>query len=272
MRILATLLARDEADVLAAQLEHHQLMGITDFIVTVNASSDATREIAEGCPLVRAIIDEPSELFQQGAWVTRMARLACDYSPDWIIHTDADEFWCLHDVSGLPEEQSFIRVKNIYHHFPTREIPEGTFDAGVQRFFIPDYRATLQKIMHRPDPELKICPGNHGCVLNGKMPQFYDPPPSNVFIHHYPIRSLSQFRRKVANACRAIESGSTNAGFHWRQWSIDAREMPIETLYDAYLSQTDEIFDAARNSSTLLEWMPKSKSKPLANLKAAMDI
>lgn len=264
MKILATLLARDEEDILAAQLAHHQAMGVTDFIVTVNASSDRTRQIAENCPLVRTIIDESSDMFQQGAWVTRMARLACDYSPDWIIHMDADEFWCLPDFECLPKDHPFIRVRTIYHHFPTRGIPDGTFDPHAQRFFIPDYRATQPKIIHRPMPELKIHSGNHSCMLRGRTPEFHEPSAETVFVHHYPIRSLSQFRRKISNACRVIEAGSTNAGSHWRQWAIDAREVPLDVFYESYLRQTDELFDAARKSSTLLQWVPKIHSS--ANL------
>jgi hypothetical protein len=68
-------------------------------IATDNASRDATTEILES--YARSghlhLIREPAEGLRQGEWVTRMARLAAtDFGADWVnwvINSDADEFW-----------------------------------------------------------------------------------------------------------------------------------------------------------------------------------
>ena len=61
LKIVATLLAKDEEDIIAQNIEHHINQGVTDFIVTNNRSKDHTRTIVEKYPEVKEIIDEPDE-------------------------------------------------------------------------------------------------------------------------------------------------------------------------------------------------------------------
>ena len=96
MKIVVTVLARDEADVIDAQVAFHLNAGADFVIATDNKSQDGTTEILERYEGegVLELIREPSEGLRQGEWVTRMARLAAaKYGADWVINTDADEFW-----------------------------------------------------------------------------------------------------------------------------------------------------------------------------------
>src|SRR5439155_12147721 len=96
MRLVVTVLARDEADVIDAQVAFHINAGADFVIATANASDAGTTEILEsyareGC---LHLIREPAEGLRQGEWVTRMARLAAaEFGANWVINTDADEFW-----------------------------------------------------------------------------------------------------------------------------------------------------------------------------------
>src|SRR5262245_51551113 len=91
-----TLLVRDEQDILRANIEYHLAQGVDSFIVTDNRSVDATARILkdyEARGKLRYIF-EASDDYNQYAWVTRMARLAySDLGADWVINSDADEFW-----------------------------------------------------------------------------------------------------------------------------------------------------------------------------------
>ena len=78
MRLVVTVLARDEADVVDAQIAFHLAAGVDFVIATDNRSQDGTTEILEsyarqGC---LHLIHEPGGGLPQGEWVTRMARLA----------------------------------------------------------------------------------------------------------------------------------------------------------------------------------------------------
>lgn len=188
LKITATILAQNEEDILGTTIEHHIQQGITNFIITDNASTDRTREIAGKYAEVVEIIDEPGDNHDQSKWVTRMARLACKLSPDWIVHLDADELWC--NLGSLRRQKgSVVRCEKMYLHPPMGN----NFDLQKMRWYLNfDHIPIPQecKIAHRPDPEIIITHGNH--EAKGKQSESGD-----LERHHYPIRSYCQWESKA---------------------------------------------------------------------------
>ena len=79
-----------------AQLEFHLNAGVDFVIATDNLSQDGTTEILESYERAGQLhlIREDGEYLRQADWITRMGRLAAtDFGADWVIHSDADEFW-----------------------------------------------------------------------------------------------------------------------------------------------------------------------------------
>ena len=96
MKLVMTLLARDEADVIDSWLAFHLNAGADFVVATDNRSDDGTTEILERYAREGHVhlIREPGEDLRQNEWVTRMARLAAtEFGADWVINSDADEFW-----------------------------------------------------------------------------------------------------------------------------------------------------------------------------------
>ena len=106
MKLVMTLLVRDEADIVDAQIAFHLAAGVDFVIATDNRSEDGTTDVLERYERegrLRLLREEGDDL-RQSEWVTRMARLAAtEHGADWVLNADADEFWwprgpSLHDV------------------------------------------------------------------------------------------------------------------------------------------------------------------------------
>jgi hypothetical protein len=165
MKLILTILARDEADILDANLAYHLNQGVDFIVATDNNSQDETIEIFEEYRRMGYLhlIRETGDDYAQSAWVSRMAHLAAtEFGADWIMHTDADEFWwpregTLKDIfASIPEKCGVF-----YRHrvdFIPRPDEDGFFaDRMLVRVMLPE----KTKVAHRPDPQVVVGQGNH---------------------------------------------------------------------------------------------------------------
>jgi hypothetical protein len=208
MKLVMTLLARDEADVVEAWLDFHLSAGADFVVATDNRSQDGTTEILERYAREGHVhlIREPGEDLRQDEWVTRMARLAAtDFGADWVINSDADEFWwprgtSLGDVLGAVPERygtvaAFLRV------FVPRPGDDAFWERMTVRFSalapINDPASLykpIRKVIHRGHPEIRLTRGNHALVdspfapLRGWFP---------VEVFHFPLRTPEQTEHKA---------------------------------------------------------------------------
>lgn len=224
LKIVATILAKNEADIIADNIEHHLNHGVTHFIITDNASSDETRTIASKYPEVVEIIDELGDNHHQSAWVTRMARLACKLKPDWIVHLDADELWCgLGNLRKTPA--AYVSSNCMYLHPPINS----EFSLSRMRHYL-DFDGILPgecKVAHRPDENITITHGNHG--FEGLMtPAHYT---NTIWRHHYPIRSFEQFSRKAIEGHRSLMRRGVVCE-RWKRWHDLAQENKLRQHFD----------------------------------------
>jgi hypothetical protein len=208
MTLVMTLLARDEIDIVEEWLAFHLNAGADMVIATDNRSVDGTTEVLERYARSGDVhlIREPGEDLRQNEWVTRMARLAAtEYGADWVINSDADEFWwprgaSLSEVlSAVPPRYgtvgAFLRV------FCPRPGGEDFAERMTVRFSalapINDPASLykpIRKVVHRGHPEIELTRGNHALVdspfapLRGWFP---------IECFHFPLRSVDQCAHKA---------------------------------------------------------------------------
>ena len=204
---MLTLRTRDHADIVDAQVAFHLNAGVDFVLANDHRSQDGTREILD--EYVRAgvldLVRRDEEGYTPGEWVNELARRAClEHGADWVVHTDADEFWWPHggnlkDVLGaIPERfgallcpwRHFAPLPDDDRHFAERMIvrrgshapdtgPGDPFHAHVN-------------VAHRGHPAVRVSPGNHDLdapfpVLRGWFP---------IEVLHFPLRSRAQAEAK----------------------------------------------------------------------------
>jgi hypothetical protein len=210
VKVVMTLLVRDERDIVEDHLAFHLGAGVDELIVTDHASSDGTEDVLaryarDGRGRVR-VLREPEGPFRQREWVTRMARLAAsEHGADWVINSDVDEFWwprggSLADVlASIPRRyglvQSFVR-----HFVPVPDDGRSFAERMTLRLAaqapINDPRSPwrpFRKVIHRGHPGAEVVEGSHSIggtelvTMRGWYP---------VEVLHFPIRTAAQLDRK----------------------------------------------------------------------------
>ena len=263
MTVVVTVLARDEADVIDAQVAFHLNAGADFVIATDNNSRDGTTDVLHRYERagVLHLIHEPAEGLRQGEWVTRMARLAAtDFGADWVINTDADEFWwprggSLKDVfAAIPQRygiveafwRTFVPRPDNNPMFAERMTARLTQNAPINdpsSFYRP-----VTKVAHRADPNVIVGRGNHALVDSPLQPlRTWHP----LEVLHFPMRSYAQWRRKVELQGVAFTEHIERAGTGYHLKGYDAlRSGRIDEQYAA-LVVDDAALDCGLAEGTL---------------------
>jgi Glycosyl transferase family 2 len=231
MKLVMTLLVRDEADIVDAQIAFHLHAGVDFVIATDNRSSDGTTEILERYERagVLRLLREEGDDMRQDEWVTRMARL----------------------VATVPERYGVVR--GCWRHFLPRP-DDGAFFAermtvrlGEPAF--PGDKRTIfhahQKVAHRADPAVTIEAGNHDALGAALEPvRAWHP----IEVLHFSFRSPAQIERKARGGW--IRNDDYEPTLHQVLLDDALREGRIAPFYDSFVV-TDEALERGLADGTL---------------------
>jgi len=262
MKLVMTLLVRDEEDVLRANIDFHRAQGVDFFIVTDNKSEDSTPDIIreyEQQGIARYIL-ETADDYNQSAWVTRMARMAAgEYGADWVINNDADEFWWprqgqlsslfnrlnggdatilvgpRHDFVALNEETDVFYRDMVYR----KRVSLNTVGKPLP-----------PKVAHRAHPDVEVAQGNHWAELPGEAIVVEN----ELDIFHFPLRSYSQYTNKIIKGGQAYERNTThdaNVGSTWRTLYEEYKRNGLVEFYREQSLSPDQIATGLREGSLI---------------------
>ena len=248
MMLVLTLLCRDEADILESMLRFHLAQGVDRIIATDNGSVDGSLEILQRFERrgQLTLLQESEHTHDQAVWVTRMARMAADMGADWVINSDADEFWWPHQgdlktsLEQLPASTEGLLVDRTNFLPPVRNnrdkrpfYQRQTLRERVSRNSLG--RPLPPKLIHRAHPEVEITDGNHGARVDGTPITTIEN--ASIEILHVPIRSYNQLERKIRQGAEALERNkrvSQGIGDSWRKiYANHLRRGTLPAYYDS---------------------------------------
>lgn len=241
MQLAMTLLVRDEEDIIKANLDYHLANGIDFAIVTDNLSRDQTPGILEG--YVRSgrvqLLHEDGDDYSQAQWVTRMARLAAQAGADWIINSDADEFWfsmCgdLKDTfNSVPAEIGVVEVPRHNYVCIEGDMPFWMRMVWRERESRNSLGRLLpMKVAHRASSTVEVAQGNH--AVTGVQPEEVGKAPMEIL--HFPLRSRRQLTNKIRYGGAAYERNSVLDPSIGDAWRSLYRELQETGHLETYLS------------------------------------
>lgn len=222
VKIVMTLMVRDEADIIAAMIEHHLSQGVDLIIATDNGSVDGTREIlADYARAGRVELhDYLTQDKNQTAVVSGMAsRAATVHGADWVINADADEFFVTRDPAlNLRSALTMISPALGSFSVPVRNLT-GTparRGSGLRRLVWQDHRdeETLMEryalhahpspdVIHIGRADVVVQQGNHGV----NIPSQGQPSDAHAIeVLHLPWRSFEQYASKIENTGRSYDA------------------------------------------------------------------
>lgn len=239
MRLTMTLLIKDEVDIIADNVKVHAALGVDNFVVMDNGSTDGTRELLDDLQkkYEMTIIDRPVLDYQQSNWKTEMAQVArSKHGAQWVITNDADEFW-IPKEGNLKKELTFsgsiINCQRANVLFDREAFDNGgKYYEQTNRVQFPiNYPKGIQqsqeqlsimlgnihgKVMVRTLGLMRIKGGNHRAWhLWSHLNECHS---SNVMVYHFPIRSKQHFISNIENRRDLLAKGVTKMGDHYRRW------------------------------------------------------
>jgi len=257
-----TLTVRDEADLVDANIAYYLAAGIEHVYAVDNGSADETPEILEryardGVLEWRSV---PDPGFNQIEEVTRMAhQAATELGADWVINTDADEFWwprggSMAEVFGAIPRR-FGSVRGMLRHFVPRPQGEPVFaERMTARVCEPvtDRDHTFSphfKTAHRASDQVRIGGGSHEVYGPGLTPLlgWY---PFDVL--HFPLRSAEQCERKYVRWWLLSQAPRKPAPRVQEFW--EARERgEADAFYESHVVGDEELGRRLREGSLALD-------------------
>lgn len=242
MKIIMTLLVRDEQDIIRENIEFHLSQGVDYFIATDNKSVDSTPDILkeyEKKGLLRYIFED-NDNYNQHAWVTRMAQMAyTEYGADWVINNDADEFWwpktgTLKSTFHKISKEYNIVAANRYNFVAVDDTDTPFYQSMICREKVslnPLGRPLPPKVAHRGGESVIVRQGNHS-VTGMENPKKID---DLIEILHFPIRNYRQLENKIVKGGAAYERNTdlpSSTGDTWRE--LYRKHQQNNNLHDYY--------------------------------------
>ena len=244
IKLVMTLVCRNEEDIIEQNIRFHCSMGVDGFIVTSHNSDDKTDEILERLKeegLVLEILYKKTPDHKHHIWVDEMVKLAKNkYNADWVINGDADEFfysqilnlkksiyeYSKNGINALYVESTFCFPQNIdnflenkYFRKPIYLDPENPTQYKI---------AFCPKLIHNTKDYICVTDGNHFT----KMRNIKQVPCANIILYHFHVKNYKGYEAKVLRWMDSAQYMKDSQGGHVKNMIKLYKEGKLRADYD----------------------------------------
>ena len=254
VKISMVMMVKNEEDVIEENIRFHSKIGVDNFVILDNGSTDNTTDILKALQKEYEIVLDynPSKAYKQKEWMTRLAKKAKKlFNPDWIINNDADEFWRPIGAESLKEVLNFkggvlqVPRSNMILYEGLKTWKNSEFRVANQILTREDYEnlnIMLGKIGRKtiinPHGYIKTGAGNHNAehIAFWKKQEF-----RKIHIYHYPFRTYKQFENKAKLYVEVLKANpNAKIGPHVKKWAKQYLEGKLEEEFYNRLLLNDE--------------------------------
>jgi glycosyltransferase involved in cell wall biosynthesis len=266
MKLVMTLLVKNECDIIRQNIEFHLSSGVDYIIAIDNGSRDGTRDILVDYERrgIATVIDEPRQNYAQSEWVTAAALRARDeFDADWILNNDADEFWLgpsgdlKQDILSAATGKLICERRNMLYAWDDEDSgnwidkaryrvaepvsftkPRDIFENSLPAPYL--YLGLPSKMLLSAQGLKSVSQGNH----DGSYETSMKGSKSSIRIYHYPLRSKTQFREKVMQGAEAYARNKElppGMGWHWRRWYHLLQIQDLDTMLSDVLPSSEKL-------------------------------
>jgi len=252
IKISMVILVKNEEDIIKENILFHSKMGVDSFVVMDNNSTDNTKNILQELQkeIKLTIIDETGP-YQQSKFMTKIAKIAKKkYKPDWIINSDADEFWMPQKHSSLKEALKNIKGSVLSIPRTNMALYKGlnNWKDNIYRVANPICRMEgfknryfLGKIGNKtiinPTGYIKTNSGNHSAehLFFWQKKEFKD-----IVIFHFPVRSFEHFEANIKNRYKLLKMGM-KMGAQYKKWTKHYEKGVLKESYEDMFLEKSEL-------------------------------
>lgn len=259
MKLVMTLLVRNEEDVIRQHIDYHLNNGVDLIIARDNLSEDRTRDILLDYEKQGVLVYqyETEDNYAQSKWVTEMARLAyAKHAADWVMNSDADEFWWVNQGKTLKQFLqgvdcfTDVLIVQRYNFPPTTPSLASFLERMIYREVTslnPLGNPLPPKVCHRALDDIVVAQGNH--AVSSLAHKLTSQHTDQLVIFHFPVRSLKQIERKIYFGGRAYQRSSLDKriGGTWRQLYIRLQKEGLAGYFEENLVDNDRLQDKLRD-------------------------
>jgi len=239
IKLSMVMIVKNEEDIIEENIRFHAALGVDNFVIMDNGSTDNTYEILKNLQKeFDIILIEEKGIFHQSKLTTKITKIAKHkYNPDWIITSDADEFWVPKESSSLKEVLAFkggvlqIPRSNMILYEGLDNWKNSIYRVANQILSLEDYEnLNIQlgrigrKVIVNPHGYFKTNSGNHSAehIAFWEKKEY-----RKIHIYHYPIRSFEQFLINAKIRINALKQGA-KMGAHIKKWAKLLEENKLE--------------------------------------------